>query len=147
MAFVVFLILVSVAAWTGSRFKPGAWYAQLQKPVWTPPNWLFPVAWSALYVIIAIAGWLVWRSGGVTAALLIWVLQLIFNAAWSWLFFGRRLMRVAFLDIALLWLAIIAFILTSWPVSPAAAVLFVPYLLWVGFATLLNWQIARMNKD
>ena len=126
MAFVVFLILVSVAAWTGSRFKPGAWYAQLQKPVWTPPNWLFPVAWSALYVIIAIAGWLVWRSGGVTAALLIWVLQLIFNAAWSWLFFGRRLMRVAFLDIALLWLAIIAFILTSWPVSPAAAVLFVP---------------------
>ena len=147
MALVVFLILVSLAAWTGSRFKPGAWYAQLQKPVWTPPNWLFPVAWSALYVIIAIAGWLVWRSGGVTAALLIWVLQLIFNAAWSWLFFGRRLMRVAFLDIALLWLAIIAFILTSWPVSRVAALLFVPYLLWVSFAALLNWQIARMNKD
>ena len=147
MALVVFLILVSVAAWTGSRFRPGAWYAQLKKPAWTPPNSLFPVAWSALYLMIALAGWLLWRSGGGTAALLIWALQLILNAAWSWLFFGRRSMQIAFVDITLLWFAIVAFILTSWPASPAAAALFVPYLLWVGFAAVLNWRIACMNKD
>ncbi|WP_136657203.1 TspO/MBR family protein [Nitratireductor sp. XY-223] len=145
MSLIVFLVLVAAAAWTGSRYKPGAWYEQLQKPAWTPPNWLFPIAWSVLYLMMAISGWLVWGAGGWTAALLFWALQLVFNAAWSWLFFGRRLIHVALADIVLLWLAIMAFIMLSWPVSQAAALLFLPYLLWVSFAGLLNWRITRMN--
>ncbi|WP_419912217.1 TspO/MBR family protein [Hoeflea sp.] len=145
MALVVFLLLVAAAAWSGSRFQPGEWYAQLQKPAWTPPNWLFPVAWGVLYLMIAIAGWFVWRGGGLSLALVIWTVQLCINAAWSWLFFGRHLMRAALADIILLWLAIIAFIFASWPLSQAAAVLFVPYLLWVSFAALLNWRIVRLN--
>ena len=147
MSFIVFFVLVIAAAAVGSIFKPGAWYASLEKPQWTPPNWAFPVAWSALYLFIAIAGWLVWRTEGVSPALAVWALQLAFNAAWSWLFFGRRQMALAFVDILCLWLTIVVFIVLAWPLSPTAAFLFVPYLAWVSFAAFLNLRMWQLNRS
>ncbi|MCY6380619.1 TspO/MBR family protein [Hoeflea prorocentri] len=146
MAFIIFLALVLAAAAIGSVYKPGRWYASLKKPQWTPPNWAFPVAWSALYLFMAVAGWLIWRSEGSGPAIAAWALQLIFNGAWSWLFFGLRQMTIALVDIVCLWLTIATFIFLAWPASPLAAILFVPYLLWVSFAAFLNLRIRQLNS-
>jgi translocator protein len=145
LSLVVFIVLVVATASTGILFQPGAWYEGLSKPGWTPPNWLFGPVWSVLYLMIAVAGWLVWRIDGAGLAMLLWVAQLILNGMWSWLFFGRRRMDLAFVDVVALWLAIAGFILAAWPVSGMAALLFVPYLVWVSIAGALNRAVWRMN--
>lgn len=146
LALLVFLALVAGAAAVGAQFQPGAWYAALAKPDWTPPNWLFAPVWTALYVAIATSGWLVWRrTPRVGAPLALWAAQLVLNAAWSWLFFGLHRPGLAVADIVVLLAAIAGFIVASRRVSPAAAALFVPYLLWVAFATALNVAIWRLN--
>lgn len=142
---VVFIVLVVVAASSGVLFKPGAWYAGLRKPVWTPPNWLFGPVWSVLYVMIAVAGWLVWRADASNPAIWLWGAQLVVNATWSGIFFGMRRMDLAFFDILLLWLLVAAFIVTASAVSTTAALLFVPYLIWVTIAGALNLTVWRMN--
>ena len=143
--FAVIFIIVFAAASSGAFFQPGEWYEGLRKPGWTPPNWVFPVVWTVLYLFIAIAGWLVWRASPWSAAVWIWLLQIAANAAWSWLFFGLRRMDLALADVTLLWLSIIAFMLVSWPVSQIAALLFLPYLAWVTAAALLNYSVLRLN--
>lgn len=145
MALFVIIFLVVVTAASGAIFKPGEWYEGLQKPNWTPPNWAFPVVWTILYALIAWAGWIAWHDGGLLAQIL-WVLQLIFNAAWSWLFFGRKRMDQAFVDVLLLALTIALFMITIAPSSALAAGLFLPYLVWVLTAATLNWQVWQMNK-
>ncbi|MEM6783831.1 MAG: TspO/MBR family protein [Bacteroidota bacterium] len=143
-----FIVAVALVAATGAAFKPGAWYAALDKPGWTPPNWLFPVAWSVLYLLIAVAGWLVWREvgfSGASKAFTVYGLQLALNAAWSWLFFGRHDMGLAFLDIVGLWLAIALTMGLFWATKPLAGALLVPYLLWVTYAAALNLTIWRIN--
>jgi len=140
-----FLIAVGVAAATGSRFRPGPWYDTLAKPPWTPPSWLFPIAWTVLYAMIAIAGWLVWQADGFGLALGLWSVQLVLNAAWSWLMFGRRDIGGAAVDVGLMWISIVAFITVAWPVSQNAALLFVPYLVWVSYAAALNVRILQLN--
>lgn len=145
LALLVFVALVVATASTGILFQPGAWYESLRKPGWTPPNWLFGPVWSVLYIMIAVAGWLVWRAEGFGLALALWVAQLALNGAWSWLFFGRRRMDAAFADVTLLWLSIAGFIAAALPVSQAAALLFVPYLVWVTIAAALNYTVWRMN--
>ncbi|HET9793027.1 MAG TPA: TspO/MBR family protein [Thermoanaerobaculia bacterium] len=142
-----FLGAVAVTAFIAGRFRPGAWYAALAKPSWTPPGWLFAPVWSLIYLAIAAAGWLVWRSGGAGALLPlgIWGFQLAANSAWSWLFFGRHLPAAALVDIVLLLAAIVAFILAARPFSTVAAGLFLPYAAWVLFAASLNAAIVRMN--
>ncbi|MBI1384934.1 MAG: sensory protein TspO [Rhizobiales bacterium] len=142
---IVFLALVALVALSGVFFAPGAWYDSLSKPSWTPPGWLFGPAWTILYIMIAIAGWLVWAVAPVSSAMAFWVAQLIFNAAWSWLFFGLKRMDLALGDIAFMVAAIVGFIGTAWPVSETAALLFVPYLLWVLFAGSLNASIWMRN--
>jgi tryptophan-rich sensory protein len=142
---IFFLLLVGAAAWTGATFSPGPFYAALAKPDWTPPDWLFAPVWSVLYIMIAVAGWIVWRAQGLGAALWIWLIGLGLNTAWSWFMFGRKQIDLALFDIAALWIAILAFILTAWPVRRTAALLFVPYLLWVSFAVALNFEIWRLN--
>lgn len=140
-----FLALCLGAAMTGAFFRPGAWYEALAKPTWTPPNWLFPPAWTILYLMIAVAGWLLWRNGnGMDEALLplgLWLAQLLFNTAWSWLFFGKQRPDLALIDAGLMALSIAATILTAWPISPLAAALLLPYLAWVCFAFMLNRAI------
>ena len=143
-----FIGVVALVAATGARFEPGDWYAALNKPAWTPPNWLFPVAWTVLYLLIAVAGWLVWREvgfAGARGAFTVYGLQLLLNAAWSWLFFGRHDMGLAFLDMAGLWRAIALTLLFFWTVKPLAGALLVPYLLWVTYAAALNLALWRMN--
>jgi benzodiazapine receptor len=146
MVLLIFVLLVGAAALTGAQFEPGAWYAQLVKPVWTPPNWLFAPVWSVLYLAIAVAGWLVWRAArGFPAALQIWGMQLALNMLWSWLFFGLHHPRLALLDIVLLLLSILAFIAAARRYSVIASWLFAPYAAWVAFATALNAAIAQLN--
>ena len=145
IALAVFLALCFGAAYLGAMFPPGEWHAALAKPSWNPPNWVFGPVWTVLYIMIAIAGWLVWKSAPTSAAMGFWVAQLVFNAAWSWLFFGLHRMDLAFADIVLVWLAIVAFIIAAWPVSTTAAMLFVPYLIWVSFASALNYSIWNLN--
>lgn len=144
-----FVLLVVAVASTGAVFKPGAWYESLDKPGWTPPNWLFPVAWTLLYLAIAVAGWLVWREvglGGAAPGFALYFLQLLLNAAWSWLFFGLRRMDLALVDVTLLWLAIAATVVLFRPAHAAAAYLLLPYLVWVSYAAALNLAIWRRNR-
>ena len=136
------------AALSGAFFRPGDWYERLAKPSWRPPNWLFPPAWSVLYVCIAVAGWLVWRTGapGSGAALAVWGVSLLFNAGWSAVFFGLRRVDLAFGELALLWLSIAATIAVFAPITTAAALLLAPYLAWVTFAGALNLAIWQLNR-
>lgn len=141
------------AAATGSMFtypEIEGWYAALRKPSWNPPNWVFGPVWSALYLMMALAAWLVWRRKGLTKdtrpALALFALQLVLNALWSILFFGRHNPGAAFIEIILLWSAILATLLLFRRTSTAASLLMLPYLLWVTFAAVLNFTIWRMNS-
>ena len=142
------IVVTFAAAAVGSQFMPGEWYAALQKPAWNPPSWVFGPVWTTLYLLMAIAAWLVWRAhgfAGAGAALTLYLVQLAANAAWSWLFFGRRDPGLAFADIVLLWVLIALTIALFHRHHRTAALLLVPYLLWVSFATALNFAIWRLN--
>jgi len=123
-----------------------SFYAQLSKPSWAPPAWVFGPVWTVLYGLMGIAAWLVWRSPGPKrAALTLFGAQLVANALWSWLFFAWHRGALAAVEILLLLALIVAMIMAFWHVSRAAALLMVPYLLWVGFASLLTWAVWRSN--
>ena len=124
------------------------WYAELAKPAWTPPGWLFGPVWTALYLGMAIAAWLIWRKrriGGAKLPLALFATQLALNSLWSVLFFGFQRPGVAFIEILLLWSAIFATLLAFWRHSTLAGSLLIPYLVWVSFAAVLNWSIWRLN--
>jgi tryptophan-rich sensory protein len=134
------------AAWTNTSLS--TWYRTLEKPPWSPPDWVFGPVWTCLYIGMAIAAWLVWLKKGLPSSrvpLLLFTVQLILNGAWSFLFFGLRSPGLAFANIVLLWCAILATISSFWRVSTWAAALLGPYLAWVFFATFLNWTLWRMN--
>jgi benzodiazapine receptor len=125
------------------------WYASLQRPAWAPPNWVFGPVWSALYLCMGVAAWLVWRrleTPGAKLALALFVIQLMCNVLWSALFFGIRNPGVAFGEIMLLWVLILSTLVSFRPISPAAGWLMVPYLLWVSFAAALNFVFWRLNR-
>ena len=142
------LLVTFAAAWIGSRFMPGEWYASLAKPAWTPPNAVFAPVWTVLYVLMAVAAWLVWRRAGFSragTALVLFVVQLCLNALWSYSFFGLERVDIAFVDIVALWVLILVVIVLFWRVDRRAGALMVPYLLWVGFASYLNLELWRLN--
>ena len=147
VALLVFVALVVVAAAVGSRFRPGEWYERLRKPSWRPPNWLFAPVWSALYLMMAFAAWLVWGKAAGAVPLALWLGQLVLNAAWSPAFFGLRRPDLGLIVIAALWLAIASTVAAFAAVSATAAWLMVPYLVWVSFATALNFAIWRLNPS
>ena len=123
-------------------------YAQLALPAWAPPAWVFGPVWTALYAIMGIAAWLVWRARGfgrALSALLLYLLQLGVNVLWSWLFFSWRLGLMAMIDILVLLVLILATLIAFWGVRPLAGWLLLPYLLWVGFAAVLNHAIWQLN--
>lgn len=138
-------LAVFMVASFGAAFQPGEWYVGLAKPAWTPPNWLFAQVWTILYAMIAIAGWMAWRWLGASRLFTVWVVALLLNAAWSWLFFGRHWIGAALIDIVALWCAIAAFMVLAWRPARAASLLFAPYLLWVGLAAVLNLRIWQLN--
>ncbi|MES1210793.1 MAG: TspO/MBR family protein [Acidobacteriota bacterium] len=151
LALAGFAALCFAAAALGGIWTSGAiptWYQEIAKPAWTPPSWLFGPVWTALYLAMGVAAWLVWKQGGWSArrgALTLFLVQLALNTAWSGLFFGLRNPALGMLDITLLWIAILLTLLAFRRVSAAAAWLFVPYLLWVTFAAALNVSIWRLN--
>lgn len=149
IALLFFLAVAYLPALAGAEFVPGPWFASLEKPDWNPPDWLFAPVWTALYLLIGISGWLAWRSAGFSGAPLamtLYFIQLALNGLWSWLFFGLHLPGVAFAEILLLWITILATAVSFRPLSPAAALLLTPYLAWVGFAVVLNGAIWRLNS-
>lgn len=131
----------------GSLFQPGDWYAQLDKPPWNPPSRVFGPVWTALYVLMGVAAWLVWDRwrGQARAALTLFVVQLAFNAGWSAVFFGLQSPGLAFAEILVLWALIVATITMFWRRHASAGILLLPYLAWVTFAAALNFAIWRLN--
>ncbi len=129
------------AAATGST----SWYPALRKPSWTPPEFVFGPVWTVLYALIATAGWLVWRERRSVVGPLLYLVQLALNLAWPWLFFGGRRPDLALVVVAALCLVLLATITAFWRVNALAALLFLPYLGWVVFATTLNAAIWTLN--
>ena len=143
-----FIAACFLAARTGAWFRPGEWYERLRKPSWRPPNRVFAPVWTVLYLMIAVAGWLVWRDAGFANAglpLAAYALQLILNGAWTPLFFGLHRPDLGFVDIVLVWLSIVATIVLFYPIHVVAALLLMPYLAWVTFAAALNFAVWRLN--
>ena len=145
LALLASIALAFAAALIGSRFPSGDWYASLQKPAWNPPSWLFGPVWTALYLGMAVAAWRVWSVGRAGPALALHVLQLALNAAWSWLFFGLHRPDLAFAEILVLWVAILATTVAFFRKDSLAGWLLVPYLAWVGFAAFLNFTLWRLQ--
>jgi tryptophan-rich sensory protein len=140
----LFILIVAGVSVSGMQFQPGEWYAQLVKPGWTPSNWLFPVAWSLLYLQIAVAGWFIY-SGGSRPLKILWAVQLILNGLWSWIFFGMHSPRLAFVDILAMFICISAIVWLARKVSRVVVWLMTPYLVWVGYASTLNAGIYYLN--
>lgn len=139
---------VTSAIGAAASIQAASFYAELQRPDWAPPGWVFGPVWITLFTMMGIAAWLVWRRAGFRAArvaLTLFLVQLVFNAAWSWLFFGWRLGGLAFADILFLLGLIAATLAAFWRHSRLAGALLVPYLLWVGFAAVLNFSVWRLN--
>jgi translocator protein len=122
------------------------WYPTIAKPTWTPPSWIFGPVWTALYAMMAVAAWLVWRRAGWGGALIWFAVQLALNATWSPVFFGLHRIGLALVNIVLLWLAIAGTTVAFWRVMPTAGMLLVPYLAWVSFAAMLNFALWRLNS-
>ena len=143
------VLLSFSATLPGAATPPGDWYQALAKPDWTPPGWVFPVVWTTLYVLMGTAAWIVWRRGrehgDTRGPLTVFVFQLALNAAWTPTFFGAHRILPALLIIVALWLAILVTMLAFRKVSPAATWLLAPYVVWVSIATVLNFEIWRLN--
>jgi len=150
----IFLLASFGAAAIGGLATSGSvntWYQEIARPTWTPPDFLFGPVWTVLYILIGIAGWLAFSRGAARPRLRAWAMtafaaQLLANALWSIFFFGLQSPFLALLDIALLWVLIGATLLLFRPLSPASALLLLPYWLWVGFAAVLNAAIWAMNR-
>ncbi len=147
LCFSIFLVACLAAGSTGGLFPPGKWYADLRKPSWTPPNWLFPVAWTTLYVCIAAAGARVAVSPDNGVAMALWALQVALNGLWTPVFFGLQKMKLGMVVLAGLWLSVAASLLALWQVDWIAGLLFVPYLCWVTVAGALNLAVIRLNPE
>ncbi|WP_198962623.1 TspO/MBR family protein [Mangrovitalea sediminis] len=148
LALFPFLLILMLVASSGAAFHPGAWYAALIKPAWTPPNAVFPVAWTLLYLLIAISGWRAWLrcSGPIRRrAFTVYGLQLLLNLAWSWLFFGRHWVLMGLIDMLLLLVMIMLNIVRFRAIDIWAARLLWPYMLWVLYAVTLNAGILWLN--
>ena len=150
---------LGLAGWVAITFAAaaiGAWgsadsssfYAELARPSWAPPAWLFGPVWTTLYALMAVAAWLVWRVrglGGARTALGLYIAQLVANALWSWLFFAWHRGGLAFVEVLLLWGLIVATVVAFHRISRLAAIMLYPYLAWVTFATALTFAVWRLN--
>lgn len=149
---VFWLAIAFAAAAIGAvaSINASTYYAHLTQPAWAPPASVFGPMWSALYFLMAVAAWLVWRVAGFRSArgaLTLFLVQLALNALWSWLFFAWHRGAFAFADIVLLWLLIVMTLVAFWRIRPLAGALLVPYLLWVSFASALNYAVWQLNPQ
>mgnify|MGYP001432860613 CR=1 FL=1 len=145
---VFWVLLCFSAAAVGAQFTPGPWYDDLVKPAWTPPGWVFAPVWTTLYLLMAVSAWLVTLHGNWhqrRLPLAVFSLQLAFNAAWSWLFFGLQRPSWALVDIIVLWLLVGVTVVLFFKTRRAAGILLLPYWAWLTLATALNAEIWRLN--
>ena len=149
---ILFILVSQVAGLIGSYFTSPAipnWYASLNKPIFNPPSWIFGPAWILLYTLMGIAAYLVWKKWKkvqiAQLAVSLFFIHLVFNSLWSIFFFGLQNPELAFYLIIILWIMILALILIFKKVDKRAAWLMIPYLLWVSFATILNFSIWQLN--
>ena len=147
LLFCIFFAACFAAGATGGLFPPGPWYRQLRKPWFTPPDWVFPVTWTVLYLFMAVAGARVAMAENNGFALAFWSLQIAFNSLWTPVFFGLKNIRLGMIVVGFLWLAVLSTILAMWQVDLVSALLFVPYLLWVTIASALNAEVWRLNPE
>ncbi|MBK5933442.1 sensory protein TspO [Rhodovulum imhoffii] len=147
LLFSIFLLTTGAAGATGAFFSPGSWYERLDKPVWTPPNWLFPLAWTALYLGMAFAATRVAISGApaMAYALAVWGLQIAFNTLWSPVFFGLRRLGAALVVLCGMWLSVLAMVVLFWQADPVAGLIVAPYVVWTSYAFALNFSVWRRN--
>ncbi|KQV44248.1 MULTISPECIES: TspO/MBR family protein [unclassified Rhizobium] len=146
LVYALFIVLVTgCGLLIGINNIPGEWYQSLAKPAFNPPNWVFAPVWTALYVIIGFVGARCFLHHRSSAMMRLWVAQMIFNFAWSPLFFGLQRIALALIVILALLVSLIAFLGVSYRRDRASFLLFLPYLAWVAFATLLNLSIVLMN--
>lgn len=150
LALLVWLAICFIASGVGAAasIRAASFYAELIQPSWAPPAAVFGPVWTILYVLMAVAAWLVWREGGFRAnrpALNLFLVQLAVNGLWSWLFFAWHLGTFALANIAVLWLLIVVTVVSFWRVRPVAGAIMIPYLLWVSFAFALNFSVWQLN--
>ncbi|MEL6520458.1 MAG: TspO/MBR family protein [Pseudomonadota bacterium] len=147
MLFVIFFAACCAAASTGAMFSPDEWYRSITKPNWTPPDWVFPVTWTVLYIAIAVAAARVAPMEGSAYAMALWALQIALNTLWSPIFFGLHNIKAAAFVVVALWVAVFASMIALWSVDTIAGLLFVPYLIWATIAAALNLSIWKMNPE
>jgi tryptophan-rich sensory protein len=143
--FILFFLACCAAGATGAMFQPGDWYDSLDKPDWTPPDWVFPVTWTTLYFCMAIAGARVAVLPDNGIAMALWALQIALNTLWTPIFFGLRRLKSALIVIAAMWLAVAGATYANFQLDFWAGLLFVPYLVWVSIAGVLNFSVMRRN--
>ena len=146
------LALCFIASGIGAiaSVSAGSLYGELAQPSWAPTSSVFGPVWTILYALMGVAAWLVWREGGFRAqrpAMILFLAQLAVNALWSWLFFAWHRGALSFVDIVLLWLLLVATVVVFWRVRSIAGALLIPYLLWVSFATALNFSVWQRNPE
>ena len=145
--FATYLVACGAAATTGAMFSPGPWYDALKKPDWTPPNWLFPVAWMTLYLLMSAAAARASQVEGAALGLALWSVQIAFNTLWTPVFFGLRRIRAALGVMVFLWGSVAATTLAFFQLDLWAGLMFLPYLVWVTVAGALNLAVVRLNPD
>ena len=143
--FLVFLFACMAAGLTGSLFPPGKWYSELNKPVWTPPNWVFPVAWPILYLLMSYSGATLANLESAGSALALWALQISLNTLWTPVFFGLKNLKLGLIIIILLLVSVAICTYVFWLYAWIAGLLFLPYLAWVVFAAALNAGVFKLN--
>ncbi|SFJ84770.1 tryptophan-rich sensory protein TspO [Jannaschia pohangensis] len=145
--FLLFLLACCGAGATGAVFQPGAWYKSLEKPDWTPPDWVFPVAWTTIYLCISFAGARVAVLDGNEFALAFWAIQGAFATLWTPVFFGLRRLKGSLLVMVVLWPAVAGATWFHLQLDVWAGLAFLPYLVWVTVAAALNFRMWRLNPD
>ena len=143
--FFTYLTACGAAAATGAMFNPGEWYDKLSKPAWTPPNWVFPVTWTVLYLFMAASAARVAVLADNGQAMAFWAVQIAFNTLWTPVFFGLRRLRAAMIVMLGLWTSVAATMIAFFMHDIWAGSMFAPYLLWVTIAGALNYSVLRRN--
>lgn len=146
MTFYIFLIACCAAASTGIIFKPGDWYAALQKPGFTPPNWVFPVAWTVIYLLLAWAGYRLTLLPGSQLVLALWAAQIALNTLWTPVFFGAHRIFAGMVILTLLWLTVATMVVMALQLDLVTGLILFPYLIWLSIAAALNFSILRHNR-
>ncbi|MDR6915735.1 tryptophan-rich sensory protein [Pseudomonas sp. 3296] len=146
MTFLVFLLACGAAASTGFFFKPGLWYESLVKPGFTPPNWVFPVAWSTIYLLLAWAGYRLTLVPGSQEVLALWAAQIALNTLWTPVFFGAHRVFASMVILMLLWLVVAVMVVMALQLDVITGLILLPYLGWLCVAAALNFSILRNNR-